>query len=410
VDDSGRVHICGEYAGAGFDPGGGALPFAGETDLFLASYESDGTHLFSVGFGGPGTEACEDIAVDADGNYYLTGNFSSAQLNLGEGTIVNAKEGGGGWDQADGFAAKLTSTGLHVWSVHIGGDSWDDSIALALAADNSLYVTGMYDSYFATIGDLELPKESPTLNMYVARVDQAGDVAWVRCIEGSGRPWPEGLAVGTGGSVVATGAYMGTVFGFGDGPLPNIGAGDKTDIFVAAYAADGESLWAHGFGGSDDDSGESIAVGPGGSVFVGGHLATANVQFTDSVVAQSSGGFVLKLDSEGESVWVSEFVNFSGKHPQAISVDANGLYVGANSSLFNSVANLVRLNEDGSQDWRLEFDGTASDSIFGLGVDGEGAIFVGITSSSQALSLGGDTFTQAQSFTTSFVALGAFSL
>jgi len=411
VDDGGHIHICGEYAGEGFDPGGGALPFAGDTDMFLASYSADGSHLFSAGFGGAGKETCEGIAVDLAGNYYLTGHFSSEVLSIGGDVVPNNDEWSGpGWTEADGFAVKLSPEGLAVWSVRIGGYQYDRSLALALAPDDSLYVAGFHQSFLLHVGDQMLEAADGSNDMFIAAVDPTGEVDWAVGIAGSGNPHPTGLAIGPDGELLVAGWYYGTVLGFGDGPLPSMGTGQTTDIVVAAYGADGTPLWAHGYGGTGDDSGETLAVGPDGNVYLGANLGTAGVAFGPSLLAESQGGVLLKLTSAGEPVWLTDFYDFAGKYPQAISVDGTGIYVAPNHSIYNSVANLVRLTENGSRDWRLEFTGAGSDSIFGLGLDGNGSIFIGVTSSSQSLSLGGDTFSQAESFTTSFVALGAFSL
>jgi hypothetical protein len=99
VDAYGYVCVTGYFAaqGANFHPGGsgGALTSAGgAADVFVVKYDPNGTFLWARSGGGPGgTDAGYGVVASANGNVYVTGNFSAtADFNLGGsgGTLSSA--------------------------------------------------------------------------------------------------------------------------------------------------------------------------------------------------------------------------------------------------------------------------------------------------------------------------------
>ena len=69
VDSSGSVFVTGVFEGAA-DFGGGPLTSAGDSDIFIAKYDSNGGHLFSKRFGGGYEDVAQAIAIDGSGNVF----------------------------------------------------------------------------------------------------------------------------------------------------------------------------------------------------------------------------------------------------------------------------------------------------------------------------------------------------
>ena len=92
VDAQDSLYLTGEFGG-GMNLGGEDLVSAGSTDLYLAKFDSAGTHVWSRHFGDIGSQFGRSVAVDAGGNAYLTGYFEGT-MNLGGEDLVSE----GSWE------------------------------------------------------------------------------------------------------------------------------------------------------------------------------------------------------------------------------------------------------------------------------------------------------------------------
>jgi hypothetical protein len=75
VDSFGQIAIVGDFRDS-VDFGGGPLASAGGQDIFVAKYSPTGTHIWSQRFGGADADVGRGLAVDQDGNFAITGSFS----------------------------------------------------------------------------------------------------------------------------------------------------------------------------------------------------------------------------------------------------------------------------------------------------------------------------------------------
>ena len=107
TDVSSNVVVTGDFDGT-IDFGGGVLTSAGNRDIFIAKFESDGAHLWSRRFGDGASQFPWDVAIDASGNIIVNGNFDGT-VDFGGGALTSAGD-------RDLFVAKLTPNANHIWS------------------------------------------------------------------------------------------------------------------------------------------------------------------------------------------------------------------------------------------------------------------------------------------------------
>jgi hypothetical protein len=104
----------------------------GVTDAFAAKLNSSGAFVWNTFLGGSQSDEGYGIAVDGNGNVYVTGKSDSAW-----GSPLQAYTGA-----SDAFAAKLTSSGMLAANIFLGGNG--DNYGYGIAVDgNGAIVTGI---------------------------------------------------------------------------------------------------------------------------------------------------------------------------------------------------------------------------------------------------------------------------
>jgi hypothetical protein len=83
LDSQGTIYVGGNFNAAPIDLGGGILAFKGSYDLFLARYADDGSHLWSIAYGGSGADLRMGVAIAPDDSIILGGAFGSQSISFG---------------------------------------------------------------------------------------------------------------------------------------------------------------------------------------------------------------------------------------------------------------------------------------------------------------------------------------
>src|SRR5262249_55883266 len=88
VDGMGNVLVTGIFRDS-VDFGGGALPSAGGSDIFVAKLDANGNHLWSKAFGDLNDQRAFGVAVDSTANVVITGNIKGS-VDFGGGVLPSA--------------------------------------------------------------------------------------------------------------------------------------------------------------------------------------------------------------------------------------------------------------------------------------------------------------------------------
>ncbi|MCC6437657.1 MAG: hypothetical protein IT196_21690, partial [Acidimicrobiales bacterium] len=249
TDAAGNTFVTGVYKGTidfGFGPGSGTLANAsGQTDLFVARYDANGSLAWVTGTGASsGTEDAYDIAVDGSGNVFITGRVDgSVDFDPSTAGVATVE----GLNGASMFVAKYDSAGQFQWVTTPQTNQVED-VGLAVATDGAgaAYVTG----YFRSTVDFDPGAGTARLvatgssDHFVAKYNAGGTLVWVT---GPGAPSGDesgfGVAAGPSGNVFATGFFFGTA-DFDPRPdvtLTEVSGDDVSDnqFFLARYTPDG---------------------------------------------------------------------------------------------------------------------------------------------------------------------------
>lgn len=311
VDSAGDALLLGEFQGA-VDLGGGPLASAGGVDVLVAKLDPAGGHVWSKRLGGAGDERGGGIAVDAQGNVFVIGTFSST-IDLGGGPLTSA----GGTEL---FVAKLDPQGNHLWSRRVAGDFAAFGVSrdhLAVDAGGNLLITGfLYGT--ADFGDGP-PATAGGYNLFVAKLDGQGNHQWTKHFSGI---HDGAVTTDSEGNVLLTGLLWGTA-DLGGGPLVS----SQGSIFLAKLSPDGDHIFSKGFeneqGGylearsiavdSDDNIIIGCTVGWGRFDFGGGHSLYIYL-----------GAFAAKFDPTGNALWVRELGFDMPMGVEGVAIDGDG--------------------------------------------------------------------------------------
>ena len=290
---NGSSIITGEFEGqATF--GNTTLTSAGDEDVFVAKLNADGSFAWAKQAGGTGSDEGEAISFFPDGSSIVTGEFEG-QATFGSTTLTSAGDD-------DIFFAKLNADGSYAWATRAGSPKDSDTgYAVTTLNDGSSIITGDFEDQ-ATFGNTQLISNGGN-DVFVTKLNADGSYAWAKQAGGTGDD--EGYAITSlsDGSSIITGEFRGTAT-FGNTQL--ISAGDD-DIFIAKLNADGSYAWAVRAGSSAEDTGEGISsLADGSSIITGEFEGEATFGSTTLTSAGSDDIFIAKLNADGSFAWVTQ--------------------------------------------------------------------------------------------------------
>jgi hypothetical protein len=247
----------------GCDLGGGALPIAGERDVFVARYTRDGDHVWSHTLGGPLADFGASVVFDAAGGVVVTGRFQGTMTFAGV-TVTSLM-----W--SDLFVARYDADGQESWIITIAGigdeqrDTW-----LAVDGLGDLFLSGYHRNTISYGGMDLVPIDPGDDNLFVMKLSPAdGALVWAHTLDSIGaanRAFP--VAIGPDDDVFIVTSVFQSI-DVGCGPVFSTW---NDDLLVARLdGADGACLWSWALGGLGYDYGFALDADPGSDrIAVGG--------------------------------------------------------------------------------------------------------------------------------------------
>jgi len=223
VDTVGNVYLGGFFYNASLTTP--TLGKIGNTDAFALKLDASGTTTWAKNFGGSSGNVFAEgkaIAVDTNGNVYLSGSFSSASLTTPALTKIGF---------TDAFAIKLDAAGTTTWAKNFGGIGNGAGVsaqAIAVDASGSVYLGGGF------IGNLTTPALTPIGkgDAFAIKLDTLGATTWSKNFGGSGASAAGNTIVVDGGGNI----YLGGLFEDDNLTTPALTKIGRTDAFILKQA------------------------------------------------------------------------------------------------------------------------------------------------------------------------------
>jgi len=278
-----------------------SIVYAGTTigsDAFAVKLDPTASNFdYLLSFGGNENDEARGIALDVDGNAYITGITNSHNF-----PVQNAFQSvlGG---LADAFVTKLNTSGTSfTYSTYLGGSSSDQGRAIAVRGTNA-YVTGLTSSqnfplaspFKATLADFDT-------DAFVTRLSTSGSALdFSSYLGGSNMDQGLGIAVDTSGGVYVTGSTSSLDFPSVAAPQP--GPGGNNDAFLTKLVAAGTSIsYSTYLGGMNTDQGNGVAVDSVGNAYVIGTTSSPNFPTLNPLqpILAGTDAFVSKIGIEAD--------------------------------------------------------------------------------------------------------------
>ncbi|RLA18403.1 MAG: hypothetical protein DRQ62_13620 [Gammaproteobacteria bacterium] len=334
TDANGNIYTTGQFLNTvDFDPGAGTfnLTSAGSSDIFVLKLDNNGDFIWAKQMGGTIDDMGLALAVDNNGNVYTTGFFlNTVDFDPGAG-IANLSSVGGSRDM---FIQKLDTSGNFIWVKQMGGSGDDGGLSIATDADGNIYSTGNFESTvdFDPGAGITNLTSAGNQDGFIQKLDNSGNLIWVRQIGGISWDWGRSLTTDTDGNVYTLGYFNETVDFDPGADITNFTSAGESDIFIQKLDTNGDLIWARQMGGPNSDYGFSIATDANGNVYTTG--------------------------------WFEYTVDFDP------GVDTTNLVSNGYIDIY-----LQKLNADGIFDWAYGIGGTGPDYGYSITTDNDGNIF-----------------------------------
>ncbi len=398
VKDGERKIIQGRYAMAGNHQVGFEVRDYDSSQPLVIDPQLD----YSTYLGGSGENYGFKIAVDTNGDAYVTGYTNSTNFPTTTGTYQNIF--GGTYDV---FVTKLNSMGTSlVYSTYLGGSSEDYGEGIAVDTSGNVYITGWGNStnFPTTSGAYQTTYGGGPYTTLITKLNSTGTgLVYSTYLGGSGENEGHDITVDLSGNAYITGIAS-TNFLTTVGAYQTTYGGGLWDAFVVKLNSSGTGLFYSTYlGGNSEDEAFGIAVDVSGYAYVTGTCAatfptTAGAYQT--VIGGSYNAFVVKLNLTGTGLVFSTYLGgINQDNGYGIAVDASGnafvtgytfspnfpTTAGAYQTVFSGVedAFVAKLNSTGTGLIYSTFlGGSSPGNGYGIALDTSGNAYVtGQTSS-----------------------------
>jgi formylglycine-generating enzyme required for sulfatase activity len=259
-------------------------------DAFVAKLDASGAFFqYAARIGGSGEDAASAVAVDADGNVYLTGKTDSKDFPLQN--PMQRVHGGGRWDA---FVLRMTASTPPelTYSTYLGGRNDDAANGLAVDLAGNAYLTGETASDdFPVTNAVQSQHAGGDWDAFVVKLFPDGTrPVYATYFGGSGKDRGFGIAPDISGHAHVVGATTSTNLPIRKAVQLRYGGGLSDGFAVKLDPVGASVAYATYFGGPRNDYLHGVAVDPARRVHVCGTTSSTNLPVVQALQSEHKGG------------------------------------------------------------------------------------------------------------------------
>ena len=289
-------------------------------DAAVSKFDPSGHQVWGTLLGGPTADVATALAVDTNGNVFLTGR-TAGQFATTPGAAIGSSI------SATAFAASISSDGARVLYSTYLPDSVAATSLIAVDAAGSAYVAGKTSTGHALF--LKLSPDGSRIDYNVI-------------LGGSGAIAVTGITIDSAGNAILAGQTTSSDFPVTTGAFQEHLKGIQ-NCFLMRLDPAGNILSSTYFGGSGSDRLSSIAVDGAGNIVLAGSTSSLDLPATPGTMQataivppwnnSSPAGFAAQFAPDGISLkWASYVISSENGGVSALGVSPAGdIYIGGST-------------------------------------------------------------------------------
>lgn len=269
----------------------------------------------------------DNIATDGAGNVIAIGRFKWETDFNPSSSVTNSLVPSPS-STVDVFITKWDANGNYIWHKRIGNTNAEKPTAIKIDANDNIYIAGTFG------GTLDIDPSTSVSNInsnngsgFVIKYNPSGGLLWGYAMHAASANIE--LALDASANVYCYGSFDITRDLDPTAGVSNFTANGATDAYVTKLTTNGAFVFCKQFGGSLTEPTANVDIDALGNILLNGSFyGTADFDpsaSTSNLTATvNSDGFVLKLNSIGDFVWVKQFTGVGYVDPTGIKTDAAG--------------------------------------------------------------------------------------
>jgi hypothetical protein len=296
----------------------------------------------------------------------------------------------------DAFILKMDRHGNRIWATYYGGNGQDIANKIYVDHDLNIFVVGSTSSSDLVMSDSSYSSSySGNQDGFILKLSPEGNLLWSSYIGTSGMDELVSVCTDFSGNVYATGNTDSSFVDLISTTAFNPNQSGGTDAFLVKFDSLGSLQWASYFGGSANDSVQSITLTDSSLFIVGYTFSSDSIASGTAFQTQLKGisdGFIAKFHTDGAFAWSSYFggegedringIRAFNQHIYFTGTTSSDSLLLLGDSIFQQQKNgekdafIARISSDGNVIWSSYLGGELDDYGIDVSVELDSNVFV----------------------------------
>jgi len=254
----------------------------------------------------------QDLAIDLQGNTYLTGNYYGTvdfdpSINVYNLNVTQTYDN-------DGVVVKYNNLGNLVWAIPFTGSSPQGAgISLAYMNSEYLYIGGNFSGtvdFDPSANTDNFTSDDFNFDAFITKLDTSGNYIWTKQVGGIGSQRISSIVCDSQENIYSYGTFKNSTDFDPSSDIDIINKVGYQDIFIQKYNSSGDYIWTKTMGGIDASIvSQGIKMGSDSTIYITGgynHKVDFDPNTGTHYIETSNYKdiFIEKLDSNGNFLWL----------------------------------------------------------------------------------------------------------
>jgi len=287
------------------------------------------------------------------------------------------------------------------WAIQLGGSQLDVATNVCLDNQGNVIVGGYYEGRIDVDpgSGYQYLEHVDDRDAYIAKLNPSGDLIWAIGLVGQVDNGIREIKGDAAGFIYVLGSFYGTIDMDPSEEDLVFNSKGESDVFIGKFDPNGHLVWAREIGNEKYNFCNAFMMDDLGNLFISSNFSrTLDCDPDEGIVNLTSFNdrydfFLLKLNADGQFVWVKHFKGESYENAISIDMDSNGnIYLagyfyqnidldpGIESSMFYSQgeddAFICKLDSNGDLIWANSMGGDGDDNAGHLTLDSFGNFYI----------------------------------